>query len=819
MKERHVYIVTGQVQGVGFRPFIFREASALGLSGSVGNTPDGVRIEVQGEKDALELFRSFPERLPALARIAALSVDSVPVREEETEFRIELSRQGEHEGHSVLVSPDVAPCPECLRDMADPAGRRFGYPFTNCTNCGPRYTITRSIPYDRPVTSMACFPLCPDCAKEYHDPADRRFHAQPNACPACGPMLWLEGPALPSLRDAYGPLPESPRDNMHEERRTRYGLPPDIVPGQRAVLLLLHALKQGHIAAIRGLGGFHLTCDALNEEAVAGLRLRKRRPHKALAVMVPDLETAACFAVLSEDARRQLSSPQRPIVICPRLIVGPCPLPEILAPDTDSIGLMLPSTPLHYLLFHPEWAGGQPGDALPALVMTSGNPPGAPLCLGNREARERLGDIADLFLCHDRDILVRVDDSVLFPSRPLPPGENAPALMVRRARGFVPSPLAVEGLRDLDRQDSVFAAGAEWKHTFALTRGHEIFLSQHTGDLGKPGCLDFFRETLRHMQGLLEVRPRLVVRDLHPDFPSSLLADAFAGEHGIPELQLQHHVAHICAVMAEHGTAGPVLGLALDGSGLGDDGSIWGGELLLVGPGYWERLGRFSPFDLPGGEAAIRSPWRTAESLWLASGLPDIERPWSVSQAARLPLLDEMLRRRVRCVSTSSCGRLFDAVSALCGACFDITYEGQAAIRLETLQDWNASGSYALPVTERDGLLEADVLSLFRESAGDRNRPGALARRFHRGLVLGLARWAQRAAEKTGVTQVALSGGVFNNHTLRAELPQELLRLGLEPLLPSAYPSGDGAISLGQAFWGSLFLLAGEPEEVIPEEF
>ncbi len=808
MKERHVYTVTGQVQGVGFRPFIFREATALKLTGRVSNTPEGVRIEVQGEVESLALFRTFPERLPSLARIVSLRMERVPLREE-TEFTIRTSEACAYQGHFVLISPDMAPCPVCLEDMADPGDRRFGYAFTNCTNCGPRYTITRSIPYDRPVTSMACFPLCRACAKEYDDPGNRRFHAQPNACPECGPMLWLEGAELSASAIERKKKNAGTRFCLEQERQRRYGIPPDVVLGEAAVLSLLHTLKQGKIAAVRGLGGFHLVCNALDENVVAELRRRKQRPHKALAVMVPDLETAARFTALGRDARERLTSLQRPIVICPRR--KGCVLPKLLAPDSEDIGLMLPSTPLHHLLFHPEWAGGRHDDALPALVMTSGNPPGAPLCLGNREAKHELHGIADIFLFHDRDILVRVDDSVLFPSRSLPSGAEVPSLMVRRARGFVPSPLAPSCLEGLTPENSVFAAGAELKHTFALSRGRELFLSQHLGDLARPGCLEFFRETLKHLMQLLEVSPRLVVRDLHPDYASSRLADEFAKERGVPALCLQHHVAHICAVMAEHDVTEPVLGLALDGSGLGSDGTVWGGELLLVGRGYWKRLGRFSPFALPGGEAAIRSPWRTAESLWQAAGLPNTTRPWSREKAALLPRIDAMLQKRVRCVSTSSCGRLFDAVSALCGVCFDITYEGQAAVRLEKLQDWNASGAYELPIVRRGELLEADVFALFREAAADRGKPAVLARRFHRGLSLGLAQWIRRAAEETGIARAALSGGVFNNASLRAEIPQALRDFGLQPLLPSVFPAGDGALSLGQAFWGSLSLLVNAP--------
>lgn len=813
--RRHGYIIGGQVQGVGFRPFVYRTASRNRLTGHVGNTSDGVRVEVQGTDEGLAAFaRALERELPPLARITALRREDLPPVEGEDAFRI-VHSEGRH-GHAVLVSPDVATCDNCLADMRDPHNRRYRYPFTNCTDCGPRYTITRSIPYDRPVTSMACFPLCAPCAEEYHNPADRRFHAQPNACPDCGPMLWLEGQPG-ALSSSQCPPPEacSGPQSLYEQRKKRYGLPENAITGNAAVPVLLAALRQGKIAAVRGLGGFHLVCDARNTAAVSELRRRKTRPHKALAVMVPDLPTAKRFARISRSAADLLCSARRPIVICPRRTADSGRhdadmLPDILAPDSADIGLMLPSTPLHHLLFHPEWAGGVREDALPALVMTSGNPHGAPLCLGNREARKRLGGMADLFLFHDRDILVRADDSVMFPAEDedgaQPP---APALMVRRARGFVPEPVLLPDRPSLSPDDCVFAAGAELKHTFCLTRGREAFSSQHLGDVSRPENLAFFEETLRHLLGLLEVEPRLVVRDLHPDYLSSRLADDFARERGLPLLTLQHHAAHVCAVMAEHGRNDPVLGLALDGSGLGDDGTVWGGELLLVRPGSWQRIGRFSPFPLPGGEAAIRSPWRTAQALWQTAQLPDGGQPWLIDAPGRAQtalMVDEMLRRHIRCPLTSSCGRLFDAVSALCGLCFDITYEGQAAIRLEGAQDRYETGAYTLPVREREGLLEADTADFFRQAAADRTTPARLARRFHRGLAAGLAGWARAAADLCGITTIALCGGVFNNRTLLAELPVELRRLGLTPLMPSAFPTGDGAISLGQALWGHWFL-------------
>ncbi len=799
MRQRHVYIIGGQVQGVGFRPFIFREAQRLGLTGCVRNTPEGVRIEIQGEEEALERFAAFPERLPPLARISSLSRSAAAPVEGETDFSILLSTEGEHRGHAVLISPDVAPCARCLADMSDPRNRRYGYAFTNCTDCGPRYTITRSIPYDRPTTCMACFPLCGPCAQEYHSPASRRFHAQPNACPECGPALWLEWAGqercAASGQRQHGAV---------LQRLRKYAVPTPAVAGNDAVLLLLRELRNGSIAAIKGLGGFHLACDARNDAAVRRLREAKRRPHKPFAIMAASLEAADAIADIGPEgssARALLESPARPIVICP------CREdPALLSPDTSSIGVMLPSTPLHHLLFHPEWCGGSREDAFDFLVMTSGNPHGAPLCLGNREARRRLGGIADVFLFHDRDIIVRADDSVAFPAWP---GQGiAEPLMVRRARGYVPSPLVLPPRDGRSPAQSVFAAGAALKSTFCITRGGEAFMSQHIGDLDSPGCMDFYEETFSHLLAILETKPQLAVCDQHPDYASGVFAESFARRCGIPLVRLQHHAAHIYAVMAEHQAVRPVLGMALDGTGYGPDGTIWGGELLLAEPHQWRRLGRFAPFPLPGGDAAVRSPWRTAEALWQVNGIPGAA-PWHRGRESLLPMLREMMARGVSSPMTSSCGRLFDAVAALGDLCFDITYEGQAAIRLEQVQDFSENGWYELPLRDAGGLLEADVHALFRQAAGDRDRPGIMARRFHRGLARGLAQWALAASAATGLKEVALAGGVFNNRTLLAEVTSELAREGITALLPASFPAGDGAIALGQAFWGDLLLCRG----------
>lgn len=814
-KARSIFTVTGQVQGVGFRPHVYRLALDCGLRGSVRNTDRGVRIEAQGDVFAVDSFAlRLRAELPPLARIASLEREDVPYDPAlPAGFAIETSaRDGGAKG--VLVSPDIAMCDKCLADMLSPADRRYGYAFTNCTDCGPRYSITRSLPYDRSFTSMACFPLCPECRAEYENPLDRRFHAQPDACPVCGPELWLDWGRVPPV-----------------ERAGSHGAWGDRPRGMFAVSALLWALGQGRVAALKGIGGFHLVCDAFNSSAVEELRRRKNRPHKALAIMAASIEAAERLAFIDGPSRAALLSPERPIVVCPR---RPGVLPDTLAPDGKSIGVMLPYAPLHHLLFHPEILPEHP-PVFRALVMTSGNAGGEPICLGNREARARLGDIADLFLFHNRDILVRVDDSVLMaaPPRPLPadgkPSEGddeAPPRMMRRARGFVPLPQALAG--DI-RLNSVFAAGADLKHTFCITRGRDAFVSQHGGDLHRAGALGFFEENLRHLERLLESDTVAAVRDLHPDYASSRLAETYAAARNIPLFTLQHHAAHVFAVLAEAGHKAPALGLALDGAGYGPEGegrsSVWGGELLIVRPdaGTWRRLGRLRPFLLPGGDAVAREPWRSAASLlrhteaeygagFAAETSPVF--PWqrNPALAALYPMLMEMWERRVNSPFTSSCGRLFDAVAALCGLCDCMSYEGQAALRLEAAQDFAERGSFSLPLRRAAGwdgeterpLLELDIWAMFAELAEALRAgldAGRASRRFHRGLAEGLAAWVRAAADENGVEIVALGGGVMNNATLARDLPEELRALGLTPLLPRLFPAGDGAVALGQAAW------------------
>lgn len=795
---RRAYTASGQVQGVGFRPFVWRLAHEGSLTGSVRNTADGVRIEVQGEPRAVAAFgRRLREELPPLARLTGVAEAELAPVAGEREFRI-LESEGAA-GHTVLVSPDVAICEDCLAEMRDPSDRRFGYAFTNCTNCGPRFTITRSIPYDRAVTSMACFPLCPACAAEYANPADRRFHAQPIACPECGPRLWFVDAARGARGpEATGPTPENQADAL-----------------ARAGQLLL----DGGILALKGLGGFQLMCDARDEKAVATLRRRKLRPHKALAVLAHDLAAAREVCRVSPEVERLLTGPEKPIVICPRRddSAPGSGLAANIAPDSATVGLMLPYTPLHAALC--DWLAAQ-GGAAPLLVATSGNPHGEPLCLGNREALSRLKDMADGWLLHDRDILVRVDDSVVL----VPEEAAGPAFPVRRARGYVPRPVALPdfGTRE-GEAPCVFGAGAGLKAAFCLTRGGEAFMGQHIGDLESPATLGFYDEAAQRLEELLEVRPKALVCDLHPDFPSSRRAEERARREGLPLYRLQHHAAHAAAVLAEHGVTSPALALCLDGTGLGTDGTIWGGELLSMdlGAPEWRRLGRLSPFRLPGGEAAIREPWRIARALARLAG-----RDWSPERAPQgeqapgaraLAAVDALLDRGLNSPATSSCGRLFDAVAAALGLCLSISYEGQAAIRLETAaRAWlEAHGGrmpepWAVPLREtEDGLLELDSAALFAEVLRAREEgreAGEIAARFHASLARGFADMAARAAEKPGLRKVGLSGGSLQNPLLSARLREELAARGLEPLGHTQVPPGDGGLALGQAVWGARML-------------
>lgn len=771
--QRKSFSISGRVQGVGFRPFVFRLAERYALSGTVRNGPEGVLLEVQGAEAALSAFAaSLVAELPPLAQISAMSEADISPVEGEGAFRIIASSAGL--AHEVLISPDVATCDDCLNDLREPAGRRYRYPFTNCTNCGPRYTITRAMPYDRAQTSMSCFPLCPDCAAEYNNPRDRRFHAQPNACPLCGPKVWIPDSAF----EVDAAIKETAR-----------------------------RLCAGAIAAVKGLGGFHLVCDATDDSAVARLRAAKERPHKPLAIMCANMDEARRYVDVSTDEERLLMSLERPIVLCPaRGDNAGGGLSKLISPDTAYIGVMLPYTPLHHLLLE---------DAGRPLVMTSGNRGGEPIALGNREALTRLGGIADLFLLHNRDILIRTDDSVLRPmlGKSLQDGDAA-LMYLRRARGFVPAPLALSA-QGAPILAPILGLGAELKNTVCLSRGREAFVSQHIGDLQNIETSAFQAEIVQHLASVLQVEPKGVVLDAHPDFAnqSSGLFPA------LPRKTLQHHFAHAAAVLGENAVSGPALVLALDGTGyappdLDADCNIWGGELIFcdLEAGRMERTGSLGLMHLPGGEAAIRQPWRIAHGLLHRLDLLDGAKnlPWLPEQEKAADLIPQMIGRDINSPLTSSAGRLFDAVAALLGLCLETSYEGQAAIRLEDAQGKAAGEPKILPCplleNPRAGVaLGLDTDALFRaifQAMKEGESVPALARAFHASLAEGFAELALAGSHRHGTRLVGLSGGVMQNMSLLILLKEKLRERGLTPLTHHRLPPNDGCISFGQVVWG-----------------
>ncbi|HMA89621.1 MAG TPA: carbamoyltransferase HypF [Burkholderiales bacterium] len=735
--------VRGAVQGVGFRPYVYRLAQELELAGWVRNDAEGVEIDLQGEARAVESLLTRLEReAPPLARIRAVEAVDAEADARAQAFAIRASRAG---AVRTTVTPDVAVCAACLEELFDPRDRRYRYAFINCTHCGPRYTITRALPYDRPQTSMAAFRQCPACLAEYENPADRRFHAQPNACPVCGPRLSLTNPVGVSI-------------------------------GQDPIAETLARLRAGEIVAIKGLGGYHLACDARNAAAVARLRARKQREEKPFAVMVANCASLDGLASVSAQEKILLESPERPVV----LLESTAELAGV-APGVASLGAMLPYTPLQYLLFHeaadrPAGTAWLTGPQPLALVMTSANPCGEPIVRGDAEAYERLAGIADAFLTHDREIVARCDDSVLRAGS-----------FVRRARGYTPQAieLPAEG-------PSVLALGGYLKNTVCVTRGREAFLSPHVGDLDNAATCRALEETVERMCELLAVEPEVVAHDLHPDFYSTRLAETF----GLPTIGVQHHHAHIAAVCAEHGVTEPVLGLALDGVGLGTDGKMWGGELLRVEGARWQRLGHLAPLAAPGGERAAREPWRMAAAALHALGR-------GAEIAARFPArngsgIRAMLERGTACPPTTSAGRWFDAAAGLLGVREVASFEGQAAMLLEGLASRYGD---ALPL-EQDFRIREEVLDLLPLIAAlaDARDTGWAAAVFHATLAEALAQWAKAAADREGIATVALGGGCFQNRILSSSLTRRMCELGLKPLHARGVPSSDGGLALGQAW-------------------
>ena len=738
--------VTGVVQGVGFRPFVHRLAMQHGLAGWVRNVAGTVEIHVEGEADELSAFEAaLREQAPPVSRIDALDAHASPPLGA-ADFRI--TESADADGNRP-VAPDVAICAQCAAELRDPTGRRYHHPFVTCTNCGPRYTVIESLPYDRERTSMATFRMCDHCRAEYETPADRRHHAETIACNACGPRVWLAA--------ADGAEHSS---------------------GDVAVREAARLIAAGRIVALRGVGGFHLACDATSDAAVRRLRARKHRDAKPLAVMVDALGVSGIARVSPAEARL-LAGPEHPIVLLPRH--GRSRIAPSVAPGLDWVGVMLPYTPLHHLLLD---AAGLP------LVMTSGNLSDEPIAIGNDEARERLSRIADAFLLHDREILSRVDDSVVRIV------DGAPVLM-RRSRGYAPLPLRIP----VASPEPLVAVGPHLKNTFTLARGDNAYVSPHIGDLDGVESLAHFHATLERYRNLFRIEPRVVVRDLHPGYLSTRIAGELGLEH---EIAVQHHHAHIAAVIAEHGITERVVGVALDGTGYGDDGQVWGCEVLVADLLGYERKAHLAYAPLPGGDAAAREPWRVAAgyaSLDPAAGSAFALALEGITDEQRT-IVARQIERRLNSPMASSMGRLFDAAAAVLGIRRGMSYEGQAAMELESLAGWTPAEPIEIPVHEEAGVLLMHPVALL-VALGQRRQRGedirTLAARFHESVVDAIARVAERVAEAEAVRAVALAGGSFQNARLLTGVRRRLEDAGLRVLIPRALGPNDGAISYGQA--------------------
>lgn len=760
--------INGTVQGVGFRPTVWRLAREHEIRGSVWNDADGVGIDAWGSARLLEDFiDSLQRECPPLARIERIERSPMAVGRVPEGFEIRSSLTGETQTN---VAADAAVCDACLREVDDPADRRYRYPFTNCTHCGPRLSIIRTIPYDRANTSMSMFPMCADCRAEYQNPADRRFHAQPNACPACGPKVWLES---------------STGERVETDA------------AEDAVAAAQKLIAAGKIVAVKGIGGIHLACDACNEQTVQRLRQRKRRYQKAFALMAGDISTIKRYAVVNLQERAALHSVAAPIVV---LVARGEALATGVAPGQNTVGFMLPYTPLHHLLLQ--------GLDRP-IVLTSGNRSDEPQCIGNADARSRLAQIADFFLLHDREIVNRLDDSVLRIA-------DGDTRLLRRARGYAPAPVALPA--GFESSPQILSMGGELKNSFCLLKGGRAVLSQHMGDLENAATFADYRHNLGLYRRLFDVRPAAVAVDLHPDYLSTQLGRETAQAEGIELIEVQHHHAHIAACMAEHGIplhASPVLGVAMDGLGYGSDGGLWGGEFLLADYRRFQRLAHFIPVAMPGGVQAMREPWRNAYAHlnqafdwdWVRENYPDLQ---IVRAIERKPLnnLSLMIERGLNSPPASSCGRLFDAVAATLGICTESQcFEGQAAIELESIAApvFQAQSGAAYPVEPlrwEQGIGIILFRSLWRALLEDVRKgcgSAVVAARFHQTVCALIAQTAHLLCQKQAIDMVVLGGGVFQNRLILEGVTSRLNATGLRVLSPALTPSNDGGLSLGQA--------------------
>jgi hydrogenase maturation protein HypF len=795
MAERAQIIVKGVVQGVGFRPYVYTLAGRLGLKGYVTNSADGVIIEAEG--DALpEFIRRLPKEAPPLSQIAGVSVTPLPLFGY-TDFTIQRSIDQTGSLPFTLISPDVSICDDCLREMLDPSDRRHLYPFINCTNCGPRYSITKHVPYDRPNTTMAGFTMCPACLKEYHDPDDRRFHAQPNACPTCGPQVEI--------------IIRNPEFKRHR--------------GENAIEASIRLLKEGYILAVKGLGGFHIACDATNDAAVKRLRVNKRRSNKPFAVMAPNIDAAERCCMISDAERGLLSSNRRPVVLLEKKSDH---LSESVSPNNKYIGCMLPYTPVHYLLFFHSREKNEK-EATPhfvALVMTSGNLSEEPIVRDNDEAIKKLSGIVDGFLIHNRDIFMRVDDSVVRVTGD-PPGERRtvetkgsktehraePADLrsslsfIRRSRGYAPDPITLP-----DEGPEVLGCGADLKNTFTVTKGAFAIPSQHVGDMENYETVKFFEESLANIKAVYRANPAAIVHDLHPGYLSTrwALAQKTDTHRQNPKLYaIQHHYAHIGSVMAEHGLNRKVIGVAFDGTGYGTDGNLWGGEFLIADIDGFERAGQFKYVPLPGGEAAIREPWRTAVSFVLEAAKSEASEyldKIGFRQRygdASLEQVIKVARSRELSPLASGAGRLFDAVSAMLGLSSVNTFEGEAAMALESCVAGHVDGQYPVEFIRENGYTTVDFSRTIIEILQDITKQqdvSVVATKFHDTVASVIETVVSDLSRERRIMDVALSGGTFQNLYLLRRTEQLLRSRGMNVFVNRKMPCNDGGISLGQAY-------------------
>ncbi len=861
MKPGFKILVKGIVQGVGFRPFVYSLAKSLNLKGSVMNSSEGIVIEIEGGNSSIFIDK-LRKQAPPLSQITGVDITPMP-HYGYRDFQIIKSKDG---GSFTLISPDVSICEDCLEELLNKNDRRYLYPFINCTNCGPRYTITRSIPYDRPNTTMSPFKMCAECEKEYNNPEDRRFHAQPNACPSCGPNVELRIKSETFLANSntkdnenyHPPLippvnPEGFRDSpLAVEGKGEgefLGKNSKVAKKENPIKETIRLLKQGAIVAVKGLGGFHITCDASNEEAVKRLRLKKRKNNKPFALMAPDVKTIKKFCMVSKDEEYLLISNKRPIVLLKkRGILQPYPnpptsrerefirfadkyspstggrglggggaellqkrqdyLPDAVAPNNQYLGFMLPYTPLHYLLFYyPE---SSPVANFDSLVMTSGNISEEPLVIDNEEAVSKLSEIADAFLVHNRDIFMRIDDTVakVISQKSILNGQKLrhadldsrpSTFFIRRSRGYVPDPILLN-----EDGPEVLGCGSDIKNTFTLIKGSFAISSQHIGDMENHETLKFFEESLKNMKDVYRVKPEALAYDLHPGY----LATQWAlKQEGIKKFGIQHHYAHIASVMAEKGIKGKVIGVSFDGTGYGLDGNLWGGEFLIADIREFKRAGHFKYIPLPGGETSVKEPWRIAVSY-----IRDIAGDDAPSYLKSIGFIDkygEKIKDILKIIDkkqfspfSSGAGRLFDAVSAILGVCDKNTFEGEAAIALESLTIPDLVDDYPVDIKSRE-TIEIDfsqtILRIMEDMLKGKGK-GIISSKFHNTLVSVIFRVVNKLSSLYSIKDVVLCGGVFQNMYLLERTIPRLRSMGAEVHIPEKVPGNDAGISLGQAY-------------------